>query len=63
MPARYVLIGTWLIAFLFPACVPLPQYKSLEDDLKESRSGNERTVNDLESRLNQAEEMEVLLET
>jgi chemotaxis protein MotB len=56
MPARYVLIGIWLIAFLFSACVSLPQYNSLEKDLKDARTENERTVNDLESRLNKAEE-------
>jgi chemotaxis protein MotB len=62
MPARYFLIATCWIAFLLPACVPLPQYSSVQNDLEEARSENERTVNELESGLKRAEEKARVLE-
>ncbi len=62
MPARYFLIAAWLVAFLFPACVPLPQYNIMKNDLAKARSENERKVNELESSLKLAEEKVRVLE-
>jgi peptidoglycan hydrolase CwlO-like protein len=56
MPARYFLIATCLMAFLIPACVPLPQYSIMKNDLEKAGSENERRIKELDSSLKQAEE-------
>jgi len=56
MLARYFLIATCLIAFLIPACVPLPQYSIMKNDLEKAGSENERRIQELDSSLKQAEE-------
>ncbi len=52
MPTRKLLIATGMIFFLLSACVPMPQYKKVENELEESRSGKDK----LETRLKQAED-------
>lgn len=56
MPARYFLTATCLIGFLIPACVPLPQYSIMKNDLEKAGSENERRIQELDSSLKQAEE-------
>jgi chemotaxis protein MotB len=62
MPARYFLIATWLISFLLPACVPLPQYSTMKNDLEKACSENERKASELERSLKQSEEKVRVLE-
>jgi chemotaxis protein MotB len=62
MPARYFLIATWLISFLLPACVPLPQYSTMKNDLEKACSENERKAIELERSLKQSEEKVRVLE-
>jgi chemotaxis protein MotB len=62
MPVRYFLIATWLISFLLPACVPLPQYSTMKNDLEKACSENERKAIELERSLKQSEEKVRVLE-
>ena len=55
MTAVKLSIVVGMIAFWFAGCVPLPQYQSLKKELETARSERDRTVNDLESKLKQAE--------
>jgi chemotaxis protein MotB len=52
MPIRKLLIAAGLTFFLLSACVPLPQYKKLENELDASRSEKD----ELKTRLKQAED-------
>lgn len=51
MTAMKLSIMVGMIAFWFAGCVPMPQYQTLKDELEERN----RTVNDLELKLKQAE--------
>jgi chemotaxis protein MotB len=52
MPTGKILIAVGIAFFLLAACVPLPQYMKIENELDESDSGKEK----LETRMKQAED-------
>jgi chemotaxis protein MotB len=52
MPTGKILIAVGIAFFLLAACVPLPQYMKIENELDESDSGKEK----LEIRMKQAED-------
>ena len=52
MPIRKLLIAASIAIFLLSACVPLPQYMKVENELDESDSGKDK----LETRIKQAED-------
>lgn len=52
MPTRKLLVVTCTTYFLLSACMPLPQYMKIEDDLDAPQSGRD----ELETRLKQAED-------
>ncbi|UCD81366.1 MAG: OmpA family protein [Desulfobacterales bacterium] len=56
MLAMKLFIVAGMITILLAGCVPIPQYKTLETELEETRTNRDRTVNDLELKLKQAEE-------
>ena len=55
-------VAAGMMAFMLAGCVPMPQYRAVETELEATRSERDRTVNDLELKLKEAEEKNTWLE-
>jgi chemotaxis protein MotB len=55
-------VAAGMMAFMLAGCVPMPQYRTVETELEATRSERDRTVNDLELKLKEAEEKNTWLE-
>jgi len=62
MLAMKPLVAAGMMALMLAGCVPMPQYRTLETELEDTRSERDRTVNNLELKLKQAEEKNYLME-